>query len=102
MVNAVWLLRLYRQFSDGPPLGKLAPSGGREPHAVGDHGGIQFSDGPPQASRRAAEPKLVPLGLSAAVPSLPAQAWAARRAVASGIGTYSAAHAVANVGAIPA
>ena len=27
------------QFSDGPPLGKLAPSGGREPHVVGESGG---------------------------------------------------------------
>ncbi len=26
------------QFSDGPPLGKLAPSGGSEPHAVGSVG----------------------------------------------------------------
>ena len=27
------------QFSDGPPLGKLAPSGGRELHEVGERGG---------------------------------------------------------------
>ena len=27
-----------RQFSDGPPLGKLAPSGGSEPHEVGSVG----------------------------------------------------------------
>lgn len=34
------------------------------------------------------------MGLSAAAPSLPAQAWTARRALASGRGTYSAVHAV--------
>ena len=34
-------------FSDGPPLGKIAPSGGRDPHAVGERGGEHFSDGPP-------------------------------------------------------
>jgi Cu+-exporting ATPase len=28
-----------RQFPAGPPQGKLAPSGGREPHAVGERGG---------------------------------------------------------------
>jgi acetoacetyl-CoA synthetase len=28
-----------RQFSAGPPQGKLAPSGGSEPHAVGERGG---------------------------------------------------------------
>jgi phosphoribosylanthranilate isomerase len=41
-----------------------------------------------------------PLGLSAAAPILPARDWTAQRAIASGIGTSSAAHAVASVGAI--
>ncbi len=27
------------QFFDGPPLEELTPSGGREPHAVGERGG---------------------------------------------------------------
>ena len=36
-----------KQFSDGPPLGKLAPSGGSEPHAVGQRGGIYFLPGFP-------------------------------------------------------
>ncbi len=36
------------QFSAGPPQGELAPSGGREPHEVGDRGGVRFSAGPPQ------------------------------------------------------
>jgi methionyl-tRNA formyltransferase len=40
-----------------------------------------------------------PTGLSAAAPILPMQDWTARRAIASGDGTYSAAHAVASVGA---
>ena len=35
------------QFSAGPPQGKLAPSGGREPHAVGERGGIHFVPGFP-------------------------------------------------------
>ncbi len=30
---------LYGQFSDGPPLGKFAPSGGSDPHEVGKRGG---------------------------------------------------------------
>jgi len=30
---------LSAQFPDGPPLGKLAPSGGRDPHDVGERGG---------------------------------------------------------------
>jgi acetoacetyl-CoA synthetase len=33
------LLRDGDQFSAGPPLGKLAPSGGSDPHAVGERGG---------------------------------------------------------------
>ena len=33
-----------RQFSDGPPLGKLAPSGGSEPHEVGSVGVLDFQD----------------------------------------------------------
>ena len=28
------------QFSDEPPIGKLAPSGGRDPHEVGERGGV--------------------------------------------------------------
>ena len=36
-----------KQFSDGPPLGKLTPSGGSEPHAVGERGGIYFVPGFP-------------------------------------------------------
>jgi acetoacetyl-CoA synthetase len=43
------------QFSAGPPQGKLAPSGGSEPHEVGKRGGDQFSAGPPQG-------KLAPSG----------------------------------------
>ena len=43
------------QFSAGPPQGKLAPSGGSDPHAVGERGGEQFSAGPPQG-------KLAPSG----------------------------------------
>ena len=35
------------QFSDGPPQGKLAPSGGSDPHAVGERGGIHFLPGFP-------------------------------------------------------
>jgi len=50
------------------------------------------SAGPPQA-------RPAPEGLRPAAPSLPAQAWTGRRAVASGEGTSSAAHAVASVGA---
>ena len=33
------------QFFDGPPLEKLAPLGGREPHAVGERGGLPFVRG---------------------------------------------------------
>ncbi|MFC5522760.1 replication restart helicase PriA [Polaromonas jejuensis] len=36
------------QFSDGPPLGKLAPPGGSELHAVSERGGLPLSAGPPQ------------------------------------------------------
>ncbi len=32
------------QFSDGPPPGKLAPSGGSEPHKVGSVGVLDFQD----------------------------------------------------------
>ena len=35
------------QFSAGPPRGELAPSGGREPHAVGERGGVHFVPGFP-------------------------------------------------------
>ncbi|MDP3827105.1 MAG: ComEC/Rec2 family competence protein, partial [Polaromonas sp.] len=35
-------------FAAGPPQGKEAPSGGREPHAVGERGGQNFAAGPPQ------------------------------------------------------
>ena len=31
----------------GPPQGAKAPSGGSDPHAVGETGGMQFFDGPP-------------------------------------------------------
>ncbi len=34
------------QFPDGPPLGKLAPTGGSDPHEVGSVG-AKFPDGPP-------------------------------------------------------
>ncbi len=34
-------------FPDGPPLGEIAPSGGREPHDVSERGGQQFPDEPP-------------------------------------------------------
>ena len=63
----------------------------RQPNAV--VGEAQFFDGPPLE-------KLAPSGLSAAAPSQPAQAWTARRAVASDIGLSSAVQAVTNVGAI--
>jgi phosphomannomutase len=36
--------------SAGPPQASAAPSGGREPHAVGERGGDKPSAGPPQAS----------------------------------------------------
>src|SRR5674476_169303 len=36
-----------RQFSAGPPQGKLAPSGGSDPHAVGERGGVYFVPGFP-------------------------------------------------------
>jgi molybdopterin-biosynthesis enzyme MoeA-like protein len=35
------------QFSAGPPQGKLAPSGGSDPHAVGERGGVFFVPGFP-------------------------------------------------------
>jgi molybdopterin-biosynthesis enzyme MoeA-like protein len=35
------------QFAAGPPQGKLAPSGGREPHEVGERGGVHFLPGFP-------------------------------------------------------
>jgi molybdopterin-biosynthesis enzyme MoeA-like protein len=35
------------QFFDGPPQEKLAPLGGREPHAVGERGGVHFLPGFP-------------------------------------------------------
>jgi hypothetical protein len=41
-----------------------------------------------------------PSGLSFAAPSLPAQVGTKRRAVASGIGKFSAAHEVASVGVL--
>jgi len=47
------------QFSDGPPLGKLAPSGGSAAHEVAN-AGVSFFDG------RASEGKLAPSGGSAA------------------------------------
>ncbi len=40
--------RAGQQFSDGPPQGKLAPSGGRELHAVSERGGDEPAAGPPQ------------------------------------------------------
>jgi acetoacetyl-CoA synthetase len=43
------------QFPAGPPQGKLAPSGGSDPHAVAERGGEQFPAGPPQG-------KLAPSG----------------------------------------
>jgi hypothetical protein len=46
------------QFPDGPPLGKLAPSGGSAAHVVASVG-VQFPDGPPLG-------ELAPLGGSAA------------------------------------
>ncbi len=52
-----WVLDVFdpnRQFSTGPPHGKLAPSGGSEPHEVGSVGAT-FRAGPPQA-------KLAPSG----------------------------------------
>ena len=36
---SIWLDRAGGQFFDGPPLEKLAPSGGSDPHAVGERGG---------------------------------------------------------------
>ncbi|MDO9196500.1 molybdopterin-binding protein [Rhodoferax sp.] len=35
------------QFSAGPPQGELAPSGGSDPHAVGERGGVYFVPGFP-------------------------------------------------------
>jgi molybdopterin-biosynthesis enzyme MoeA-like protein len=35
------------QFSAGPPQGELAPSGGSDPHAVGERGGVFFLPGFP-------------------------------------------------------
>ena len=35
------------QFSAGPPQGKLVPSGGSDPHAVGERGGVFFVPGFP-------------------------------------------------------
>jgi hypothetical protein len=49
--------------------------------------------GPPQVVR-------APLGLMPAAPSLPAQGGTGRRVVASGIGLYSEAHAMASPGTI--
>jgi len=44
------------EFPAGPPQGKLAPSGGSEPHAMGERGGNdEFPAGPPQG-------KLAPSG----------------------------------------
>ena len=93
------------QFPDGPPLGfsksgvaKLAPSGGSEPHAVGNVG-AQFPDGPPLGFSKSGVAKLAPSGLSAAAPDVPAHFGTARRASASGTSTSSAAHEVASVGA---
>ncbi len=56
-------------------------------------GGMQFPDGPPRG-------ELAPSGLSAAAPTLPAQDWTARRAVASGIGTSREPHAVGERGGV--
>ena len=35
----------------GPPQGAKAPSGGSEPHAVGEHGGYEYTAGPPQGAK---------------------------------------------------
>jgi tRNA dimethylallyltransferase len=42
------------QFSAGPPQGKLAPSGGREPHRVGERGGYICIAGPTASGKTAA------------------------------------------------
>jgi len=60
----------------------------------------QFSAGPPQGSRSAAEPKLAPSGLSPAAPGLPAQAGTGRRDADSGSGLYSDPHAVGERGGV--
>ena len=51
---SIWLDRAGCQFlasplfeNTGPPLEKLAPPGGREPHAVGERGGVHFLPGFP-------------------------------------------------------
>jgi molybdopterin-biosynthesis enzyme MoeA-like protein len=44
---SIWPSGAKGQFFDGPPLEKLAPSGGREPHAVGERGGVHFVPGFP-------------------------------------------------------
>ena len=44
--------RAGQQFSDGPPQGKLAPSGGRELDAVSERGGDEPAAGPPQGGLR--------------------------------------------------
>jgi len=68
------------EFPAGPPQGKLAPSGGSDPHAVGERGGVgEFPAGPPQG-------KLAPSGGSDPhavgerggvyfVPGFPVMAW---------------------------
>ena len=49
-------------FAAGPPPGKQAPSGGSEPHAVGERGGNVYAAGPPpgkQAPSGGSEPREV-------------------------------------------
>ena len=50
---SIWLDRAGGQFFDGPPLEKLAPSGGSDPHEMGERGGVHVERraGPPQAAR---------------------------------------------------
>ncbi len=44
-------IRSDGQFSAGPPQGKSAPSGGSDPHTVGERGGDQRTAGPPQGAK---------------------------------------------------
>ena len=44
---SIWPDRAGGQFFDGPPLEKLAPSGGSDPHEMGERGGVHFVPGFP-------------------------------------------------------
>ena len=84
----------------GSPLSADVQSWGSDQFAkIADRGGDRFSRrAAPRALEQRRSQNAAPSGLSAAAPSLPAQAWTARRAIASGDQPVQAPHEVGDHG----